>query len=133
MTCNNTIMTPVIEHFIADTLRQPDAACGSVAVGGGAAPGRLSRRAPASLRGAQARVVPWSLSRAAHLLAHAARRPLRLGETGIGPDARVVINILDALGRGDAEAADHAAEWLVRPHGREALLRALTPAAEALR
>lgn len=122
-------MSPIAQSYVATILRAP-ATCGSEAVGGGTLSETL---APAPfLRGAQARVVPWSLSRAAHLLAHAARRPLRLGDAGIGPDARVVINILDALGRGDVEAAHRAAEWLVRPHGRDALLRALTPAAEAL-
>ena len=126
-------MTPIAQAFVLRTLRQPVEGCGAAVVNGAA--GTVAAPAPAPfLRGAAARVVPWSLSRAAAVLHSHARRIVRSGEgLEASPDERVVINIIEALGRGDRDAALHASEWLVRPSGREALLRALQPAADGLR
>lgn len=125
-------MTPIAHQFVLHTLRAPQHACGSVAVGGGTL---TQEPAPAPfLRGAAARVVPWALSRAAGVLHSHSRRPLRFGQgQDATPDERVVLNIIAALGEGDHEAAERASEWLVRPSGRDALLRALQPAVDGLR
>jgi len=44
----------------------------------------------------------------------------------------VVLNIIAALASGDREGAERASEWLVRPTHRDALLRALSPVADAV-
>ena len=118
---------------LLEALRTTEQVCGAVAVGSGAANGNMREVVMPGLRGASARVVPWALARAMGLLGYAARRPLRLGQTDEpSPDERVILNVIGALSRGDAEGATQAAEWLVKPAHNGALLRALQPVADAV-
>ena len=124
--------------FAVRALRAPVSctgqARGAAAVSLDVAPSTDGLNAPSTLRGAQARLVPWAMGRAVAILGRSGRRPLRLGEgAGFTPDERAVVNILDLLGRGDRDAAQAAAQWLVRSDARDGLLRALEPAAAALR
>lgn len=140
------ILSARTQSCLLHCLRNAESACGSVAVNGGptnsSAANGNAVLAP-GLRGAAARVVPWALARAVGLLSYAGRRPARFAPAGANageptampaatPDERVILNIVGALARGDRAGAERAAEWLVRPVHRDALLRALTPAAEAI-
>ena len=135
-----SMISSSVQSCLLHCLRHADTACGAMiggmAIGGGAANANgVVAQAP-GLRGAATRVVPWALARAVGLLDYAARRPVRFGgedEPGATPDERVVLNIVAALSRGDRMGAERAAEWLVRPAHRDALLRALEPIADAVK
>jgi|GEM_PF-4508372 len=127
------------DSLLIDCFRRVDGSCGqAVAVSktvGGAANSNTAVMALPGLCGAASRVVPWALSRTVGLLGYAARRPLRLGAPGdaVTPNETVLLNIIGALRIGDRDRAESAALWLVGAAHVDALLRALTPVADATR
>ena len=136
-------MTPASHTLLLDCLRAGGGACGGggnvvFAEAGAAANDRhlsedeLRARLPGRARG---RVLMWAVGRAAAEVANFGRRPLRVGagaRSEATPDERVLLNVADALARGDREAARGAAEWLVPEWRVDSLLRALDPAVEAM-